>query len=278
MTERKLQHAANTLPEPKTDFLSVEEAYKTQQALAPHYQRKRRRIAWILCFALLLTGCVFGPTVPEYHLYNGDLGLLFPTLAVDEIAHLMGTDPEWKSARKEAEALGWTIPESLGGSPWYAVSKANLTTKKSNWFMAMLFHHYTQYSVRYGYEMETEITLEDGTSATANWTDRDVRLEFGSLEQDVWRRQFGFDGNDIWVGYESSNGQVEECRTVEYEGATLYVATYCYDNDFYGLLSHYGQHVFWVDYDHNTVFHLFSYDDTPDFVFSCAKELIDQIH
>ena len=51
-----------------------------------------------------------------------------------------------------------------------------------------------------------------------------------------------------------------------------------YDDDFYGLLSCYGQIVSWVDYDHNTVFQIYCRDDAPDFAITCAKELIDQMH
>lgn len=277
MMEAKLQQAANDLPEPNRDFLAVEAAYSRSPSRP--IRRPKLRLALLVCLSALLVGCVAGPTVPEYHLYNGSLSLLFPRLAVDDIAHLLGTDPEWKSAKKEAESLGWSIPESLGGSPWYEVGKANLTTKESHYLTAMLFHTYTQYSVSYGYQMKTEITLEDGSPCTANWTDADVELHFGSMENEVWRRQFGFDENGIWVGYESINSTVPEVSyAMEYEGITLYIATYRYDNDFHGLMSSYGQYVHWVDDDYNTVFCLVSMDDTPDFVIACAKELIDRMH
>ena len=274
MMEAKLQQAANALPEPKADYLRVEEAFKKQQEYSPVYKRKRRRVVLMLCLCLLLVGCVAGPTVPEYHLYNGNLNLLFPGIAFDVLGDELGWDPEWKSANKEAESLGWNIPESLGGSPWCEVDKSNLTTKKSNWFMAMLFHHYTQYSVSYGYEMETEITREDGTPSTAHWTDADVQITFGSMENEVWRRQFGFDEQDVHVGSEKAIDNFSQ----EYEGYTLYVSTFHDGEDFfYGLISEYRQYVHWVDRDHNTVFCVYSRDDTPDFAIECAKELIDQM-
>ena len=278
MIEQKLQQAANALPEPKGDFLAVEEAFKKQQTQAPMHQRKRRRLAWILCIAMLLTGCVMGPTVPEYHLYNGDLGLLFPGIAFDALCDEIGQDPELNSAVKTSEDLGWTIPEALGNSPQIGADKFNLTTQKSNWFMAMLFHHYTYHSVDYGFEMETEITLENGTPSTAHWTDKDVELTFGSMDNDVWRRQFGFDENNIWIGHINSNPP-ESTFAIEYKGYTLYGSSF-YDgeNFFYGLVSDYRHYIHWVDSDHNTVLYLYARDDTPDFVISCAKELIDQMH
>ena len=275
MIEHKLQQAANALPQHTPDFLAVEEAYKQAQT-SPKIRPKRRAVL-ICLICLLLVGCVAGPTVPEYHLYNGSLALLFPRMAIDDVADLFGTDPELKSAEKEANALGWTIPETLGESPWYEVEKSNLTTKKSNWFMAMLFHHYTQYSIKYGYEMETEISREDGSRATAHWTDKDVALDFGSMENEVWRRQFSFDENDVWVA-RSKYVNFIDTYSLEYEGFTLYVGTSQYDDDFYGLTSSCGQCISWVDYDHNTVFQIYCRDDCPDFAIACAKELIDQMH
>ena len=143
--------------------------------------------------------------------------------------------------------------------------------------MAMLFHHYTQYSIKYGYEMETEISREDGSRATAHWTDKDVALDFGSMENEVWRRQFSFDENDVWVA-RSKYVNFIDTYSLEYEGYTLYVGTCQYDDDFYGLTSSYGQRISWVDYDHNTVFQIYCRDDCPDFAIACAKELIDQMH
>lgn len=277
MIERRLQQAADKLPEPKSDYLAVEQAFKKRQNRTPFRKTMRRRAVPVLCIMLLLVGCVAGPTVPEYHLYNGSLSLLFPGIAFDEICELAGWDPELNSAEESAKGLGWSIPDSLGESPQIGVEKYNLTTKASNWFMAMLFHHYTYHSVDYGFEMETEITREDGTHSTAHWTDADVELTFGSLDNDVWRRQFGFDGNDVWVSHSTVPDFVDAC-TLEYEGFTLYVGTRQFNNNFYGLYSYYGQYIHWVDYDHNTVFALYCRDETPDFAIECVKELIDQMH
>lgn len=277
MTESHLQQAADRMPEPKLDYLAVEEAWKRQQADS-FPRKKRRKAVVIVLLSLLLVGCVAGPTVPEYHLYNGSLSLLFPGLAIDEIADLFGADPEWKPARREAASLGWSIPEQLGGSPWCAAERANLTTKKSHYLLAMLFHTYTQYDIEYGYQKETEITREDGTHCTAHWTDNQIRLSFGSTNQEVWRRQFGFDERNVWVGFETS-APPESTFLLEYNGYTLYGSTF-YDgeNFFYGLVSDYRQYIHWVDEDHNTVFALYARADTPDFAISCAKELIDRMH
>lgn len=276
MTEQKLQLAADAMPTPNTDYLSIEEAFKKQES-RPKSRIKRSRLLILVCLALLLVGCVAGPTVPEYHLYNGSLALLFPGIAFDDFCDLIGHDPELNSAKKVAEELGWTIPDTLGGSPCYGADKFNLTTQESHWFTAMLFHHYTYHSVDYGYEMETEITREDGSPSTAHWTDADVELTFGSMDNEVWHRQFSFDENDVWVG-SSKYLDFIDTYSMEHGGFTLYVGTCQFDNDFYGLTSSYGQRVSWVDYDHNTVFQIFCYDDTPDFAIACAKELIDQMH
>lgn len=279
MIERRLQRAADVLPEPQSDYLAVEEAYKRNQAHIPVYRKKRRRVALLLCLSLLLVGCVAGPTVPEYHLYNGNLDLLFPGIGFDVLIEEVGWDPELASAEKVAENSGWTIPETLGESPFYEADKYNLTTEESHWFTAMLFHHYTYHSVSYGYEMETEVTRDDGTPSTAHWTDADVRITFGSMDNEVWHRQFGFDENDIWVGSNIDGDDLVGSYPVDYNGVILYVATYYSgENFFYGLISDYRQYIHWIDYDHNTVFSLYARDDIPDFAISCAKELIDQIH
>jgi hypothetical protein len=226
---------------------------------------------------MLLLGCVAGPTVPEYHLYNGSLDLLFPGIGFDALAEAFGWEPELNSAKNVATEHGWAIPETLGGSPFYSASKFNLTTEESHYLLAMLFHHYTYHTVHFGYEMETEITLEDGSLSTAHWTDAAADLSFGSLDNDVWHRQFGFDESDVWVGHPTI---LDYCDTyaLEYEGFMLYVGTCQFDNDFYGLVSFFGQYVSWVDYDHNTVFRIYCQDDTPDFAIECAQELIDQMH
>lgn len=273
MMEQKLQQAADALPEPELDYLAVEEAWKNRNA-QPKQKPKRLRLAILVCLALLLVGCVAGPTVPEYHLYNGSLSLLFPGLAFDDFCDIIGHDPELNSAKKVAEELGWTIPDTLGGSPCYGADKFNLTTQESHWFIAMLFHHYTYHSVDYGYEMITEVTVEDGHQSDAHWTKDDVRITFGSMDNEVWRRQFHFGEDDVWVAPEGS----VDVHSLKYEGFTLYVSTYPLDSDFFGLLSQYLQRIYWMDYDHNTVFSLTAQDDTPDFVIACAKELIDQMH
>lgn len=275
MIEQKLQMAADNLPEPGSDYLSVEERMKKkkqQRKTTP----KRRRLAIVLSLAVLLVGCVAGPTVPEYHLYNGSFDLLFPGIGFDVLFEEMGWDPTLNSAKKAAEDLGWTVPETLGGSPCYGAGKYNLTTEKSHYLTAMLFHTYTYYSVDYGFEMVTEITKEDGHQSDAHWTDADASLTFGSMDNDVWRRQFGFDKNDVWVGF-NGLAEYEDSFVLDYEGITLYVGTRRYDSDFYGLYSYYGQYIHWVDYDHNTAFSLYTRDDTPDFAIECAKDLIDQM-
>lgn len=277
MIEQRLQQAAEAMPEPGLDYLAIEEAAKKHRSSPALLRKKRRRVTLILCLSLLLVGCVAGPTVPEYHLYNGSLSLMFPGIGFDILLEETGRDPELDSAKKTAKELGWTIPETLGESPCIGADKYNLTTKESNWFMAMLFHHYTYYSVDYGYEMETEVTREDGTPSTAHWTDADVELTFGSMDNEIWHRQFGFDENDVWTAQSAFLDYIDS-DSLEYNGYTLYVGTWQSDDDFYGLSSYYGQRISWVDYDHNTVFQINSRDDTPDFAIQCAKELIDQMH
>ena len=69
MIEQKLRLAADTLPEPRGDFLSVEEKIRSNK-----YRSKtvsRRRLAIVMVLAILLVGCV-AVTTPDYHLYNGN--------------------------------------------------------------------------------------------------------------------------------------------------------------------------------------------------------------
>ena len=275
MMERKLQQAADALPRHNDDFLAVEEAFRKRQSR--HRPNPKRRLILVLCLSLLLVGCVAGPTFPEYHLYNGSVELLFPGIGFDVLCEELGWDPNLGSAKKAAEEHGWTLPDTLGGSPQFDSCIFNLTTEESHWFTAMLFHHYTYHAVNYGYEMVTEVIKEDGSPVSANWTDAGVELVFASTENPVWRRQFGFNEQDEWVGV-PSRYELETVQTVDYMDLTLYAVTLDFQNNFYGLISSYGQYVYWVDHDHNTAFYLYSRDDTTDFILSCAKELIDQMH
>lgn len=277
MMEMKLQQTADALPEPKLDYLTIEEAAKKLVTSPAVYRKKRRRVALICCIALLLVGCVAGPTVPEYHLYNGSYYVLFPGIAFDVLMEELGIDLTLNSAKSAAEDLSWAVPETLGGSPFLRAEKYNLTTKESHYLTAMLFHHYTYHSIDYGFEMETEITLEDGSPSTASWDENDVRITFGSMDNEVWRRQFGFDEDDVCITY-TEDLNFTDTYSLEYEGFTLYVGTRQFKSDFYGLLSTCGQYVSWVDYDHNTVFCIYARDDSPDFAIACAQELIDSMH
>ena len=254
MIEQKLQQAADRLPEHTDNFLSVEETVRSRQS-----QPRRKptpHLALMFCVCLLLVGCVTVPTVPEYHLYSGAISA--------------------GAAQRAAKDAGWTIPETLGKSPKLEERKYNLTTKETSYLVAQLFYHYTYHAVEYGHKMETDITLEDGSPSVAVWEDADVDLTFGSMDNEVWRRQFSFDENDVWID-SSKHLDYIDSYSLQYEGFTLYVGTCKFDNDFYGLLSYYCQFVSWVDHDHNTVFQISARDDTPDFAIACAKELIDQL-
>lgn len=247
MIEEKLQRAALALPAPKLDYQAIEEAANKQTAGQRPTLPRRWALA-ALC-VLLLMGCTAGAV--KYQLWNGGTG-------------------DWAFTEKTAAKMGLVLPKQFGDSPFLETWKYNLTDQDVSWLMALISPRYQYYGVRYGVETETESTLPDRTPHTLHTVENLISLGFGSTDDPLWRRQFGFDENDIWTGANNTIPTLEKQSTLEYGGLTLYVATYLYDENPVP-----SQRVYWVDHSRGIVCRLISGGDTPETVIEYAKQLID---
>lgn len=264
MIEKKLQQAASSLPEYCADFAAVE-----ARAEEAHFRpRFRPRLALVCMLALLLVGCM-SVTVPEYHLYNGNWWQFIPGFHFDPADTF---DTHGKSTMKTAEELGIILPETLGEYPIIDFSQFNLTTKKVPLWYSWLNPHYQYYATYYGIEMEEPYMTDDGHEGTRHWREG-AELIYGSTENDIWRRQFGYDEQNIFFGGNSllANHQVEEITSLEYEGFTVYTgkitASYSRSTSWWNVT--------WVDEGKGVVFSFDSGLDTPDQLIEFAKEIID---
>ena len=264
MIEQKLQQAAENLPEHSGDYPAVEERVKRKQYKSRPVRRKRLAIAMVL--AVLLVGCV-AVTEPDYHLYNGTLRGYDP--GMDEIYKMRGL--AWKDTQKEAEKLGITLPETLGGYPVIDFNRYNLTNQEVPHWYALLAPRYVYHSSFYGVEMEEPYVSPDGIEGTRHWREG-AEITYGSTNDEIWRRQFGFDEHDVFVAgnYKLGRGNVEEITSQEYQGYTLYIGKILYETFDYPNWD-----VTWVDYGRGVVFSVDGEFETPDALIGYAKEIID---
>lgn len=265
MIEKKLQSAANALPESFSDFSAVENRI-TEKTRRPRPAR-RKRLAIALILAVLLVGCM-SVTVPEYHLYNGNWWNFIPGLHFDPAEDFGLQDNQ---TMKAAEKLGITLPQTLGGNPIIGFNRYNLTTKEVPLWYSWVNPHYLYYSSYYGVRVEDIYVDKRGNRSTGNWREG-ARLVYGSTESEVWRRQFGFDGNDVYTAgdYTLANHPVEEITCLEYEETSIYVARIGLSFRELPLWA-----VTWVDHENGVVFSLDGYYETPDEMIGYAKEIID---
>lgn len=265
MIEEKLQNAAEKLPVPHSDFLTVEEKVK-QKKHRPRATPKRR-FAIVMVLAVLLVGCV-AVSEPDYHLYNGNWWNFIPGVFFDPAKEFGLQDNQ---TMKAAEKLGIALPETLGGYPIVSFSRNNLTTKKVPIQIAWLSPHYLYYSSFYGVETEKTFIAEDGTLFTAHTSDG-ADLTYGPTDDEIWRRQFGYDENNSFVAgnWTLANHPVVEITSLEYEGITIYVGQIdlsSYEHPYWDVT--------WVDRANGVVFSLDGEFEAPDTLIGYAKEIID---
>lgn len=247
MIEDRLHCSALDLPRHNLDFQDVEAAARKVQS-PPRFSLRKRWVVVALC-VLLLMGCAAGAV--KYQLWNGGTG-------------------DWAFTEKTAAKMGLVLPKQFGDSPFLETWIFNLADQDISWLLALISPRYQYYGVRYGVETETESTLSNGTPHTLHTVENLVTLGFGSTDDPLWLRQFGFDENDTWTGANNTIPTLESRSTLEYGGLTLYVATYLYDEDPVP-----SQRVYWVDYTRSIVFRLITDGDTPETVIEYAKQLID---
>lgn len=262
MIEKKLQAAANALPEPRGDFLAVEEQIKKKQRVK---STPRKRLAALLLLAVLLVGCV-AVTTPDYHLYNGNWWQFTP-LGYDLTELFAPQDDQTQAAAKK---LGITLPETLGGYPVIDYGRYNLTDQDVPIWLAWLSPRYVYQSSFYGYEAEEPWVSPDGVEGTIH---RQVGAQviYGPTNDEIWRRQFGFNEQDIYTAgnYILSDHQPEEITFFEYEGFTVYVGNITIRGS-----GETNWVVTWVDHAKGAVFSIDGYFDTPDSLIEYAKEII----
>lgn len=251
MIEEKLQKAANHLPDPRSDFTSVEE--KIRQKCQPKAIPKRR-FAIVMVLAVLLVGCV-AIAEPDYHLYNGTLHGYTPA----------------EDTQKEADTLGITLPETLGGYPVIDFNRYNLTNQDVPYWYALLAPRYVYQSSFYGIDMEESYISEDGIEGTHHWSEG-ADVTYGSTDDEIWRRQFGYDDNNVFVAgnWALANHPVEEITSFEYEGITVYVAKIGITFKEKPMWD-----VTWVDEANGVVFSIDEYCESPDTPIEYAKQIID---
>lgn len=267
MIEQKLQHAAEALPENTSDFSAVEQRLSRKSRRPGSVRPMRLVLATAL--VLLLAGCM-SVTVPEYHLYNGNWWNFIPGVHFDPAETF---DTFGSQTMKAAKKLGITLPETLGGYPIIDFDRHNLTTKEVPLWYAWVNPDYLYFSTLYGYETEVPIIDPDGIEVMA-YTEKGADLTYGSTGNEVWRRQFGFDENDVYTAgdYTLADYPVVEITSQEYEGITIYTAQIDVSFPFQEWLR---WSVTWIDYENDVVFSLDGWYDTPDEMIGYAKEIID---
>ena len=265
MIEKKLQTAADALPENFSGFSAVEK--RIEEKATRHRSLRRRRLVIAMVLVILLVGCM-SVTVPEYHLYNGNWWQFIPGLFSDPADDFaLHDDLTMKAAKK----LGITLPDTLGGYPIIDYGRWNLTNQKTKIQFAWLSPRYVIHNSYYGVEKQEPYISPDGSEGTMHWNEG-ASLQYGSTEDEIWRRQFGFDERDVYVAtdYTLANHTVAEITFLEYEGFTIYVAQI--ELTFRELPKHV---VTWVDRKNGVVFSLDGYFESPDSLIEYARQIID---
>ena len=265
MMEEKLQSAANALPENFSDFSAVENRI-AEKANRPRPLR-RRRLAIVMVLAVLLVGCV-AVTEPDYHLYNGNWWQFIPGLYEDPAKTF---DLHWEQTQKATEKLSITLPEALGGNPVIGYDRFNLTTKKVPIQIAWLSPKYVYHSSYYGMAKEEPYISPDGTEGTRHWREG-TSVFYGSTDDEVWRRQFGFNEANEFTGSNHTGSWlcVGTIESTEYLGFTLYMCQIASDD-----LDFVNYEITWVDEGNGVVFSIDSQWESPDTLFEYAKAIID---
>jgi hypothetical protein len=131
--EEKLKKAASRLPQPKGDFLAVEEAYQHKQTRRSGI--RKRRFAIILTAVIVLFGCVIGVS------------------ATAEVNHSAWVDPivrPWSTVKREMTKLNYEFPKTLGESPFSQAEHMYFCPPGTKWLGAILKPSYKPTIITYG--------------------------------------------------------------------------------------------------------------------------------
>lgn len=235
--EERLHQAARALPEPRSDFLSMEELAKKAEKV-PGINRKKRLVILALALCLCITACAYSST--KYGLWGG-----YSSYSFSDVKH-------W------AKEFDYTFPETMNGSPFVSVSTAHGAPQGYSRLQALLMPTYKIISV--SYSIEKEEVREDGV--TYGWSENSVNISFGTTEKEQWKYHFSVaeDGSCNYSGVEPGSN-----RTAEYEGYTLYLYTIGESHS-----------VRWEDPERKMVIVMHCYDlESQEDAVEIAKELID---
>lgn len=235
--EERLRQAAQALPEPKGDFLCIEEQAK-ETVKTPYVNRKKRLVILALALCLFITACAYSTT--KYGLWGGY------------------SSNSFGDARRAAEKFAYQLPETLNGSPFQSFSTAHGAPEEASYLQALLTPTYKLYTVRYAVEkMEQQ---ESG--GEFHWEENVSSVSFGTTEKEQWKYHFSVaeDGSCNYSGVEPGSN-----RTAEYEGYTLYLYTIGESHS-----------VRWEDTERKMVIDMTCYDlESQEDAVEIAKELID---
>ena len=246
MTEQKLTLASQSLPTPETEFSSIVHTADLLTSPKPVPHRRKRAIALILVL-LLLGGCAAGAAaysiVPGYSSYHF-------------------SDAVWLSGRLDVQ-----IPDRLGQSPFYEFLTVHTTDRNTPWYLGSLFSRYKTFSIQYGTKGVKKM-FADGESYDLHTILDSICLEFGSTENELWRRIFPLTDDGIWC-----DGELDPATYVSesYKGSLLQGGTRIRS---WGNVND----VIWIDETLNVCFMLGSTDYTTDELLTFAKQIIDLNH
>lgn len=257
MIEEKLKMAAKSLPEPKSGFLAVEEAYKKKPSVRP--VRRKRRLAIILTILLLLTGCA--------------------TVAVTtEVNHSAWVDPivrPWSTAKRELKAFNYTLPKKIGDSAFSQTEHMYFCPPGTSWLGAILKPSYKPTIVTYG-----DSRPNAGVAKTP-----EMELMFGSTENRYCHQWWSLE-EDYEPWFMRKDNLLEGTgERLEYEDNILYTGTLVYPweqttydaegNPIRETGETHRHHVLWVDTERNLACCLDSADVDLETLLGYVKDIID---
>lgn len=234
--EEKLYRAAQMLPEPKGDFLYLEEQLR-KSGKAKSSDRRRKLVILALALCLFITACTYSSS--KYGLRGGY------------------SSQNFGDARRAAEHFGFLLPETLNESPFQSFSTAHGAPEGASYLQALLSPTYKLYTVHYYVEKVEQ--REDGEYHRAENT---VNISFGTTEKEQWKYHFSVaeDGSCNYHRVEPGSN-----RTAEYEGYTLYLYTIGKSHS-----------VRWEDPQRKMVIDMSCYDlEKQEDAIAIAAELID---
>lgn len=247
--ENKLRMELDAMPTPKTTFDELE-----AMARMPKPARRKKRTVILIVAALALLLCGAGWAKMQYGMW-----------------YLIGSRA-YSDLENAAEKYGVVLPETLDGTSFYEYNIYGLVPQGAPYVVALTNPSYKPRTVTYGWGGSVTETYPNGSLRSENtWTETDLRLHFGTTENELWRYYFQFDENGVWTNCEVP----ESYEVIEYKGITLQVGDTFFYDDYLGC-NRYTRWVHWVDEEKRVVFALSEIDyEDPNRVVECAKQIID---